>query len=156
MFPCADRQAAQIQKWGNHMIDASGAIAALDGEYAIVLIDETGCGRCHEEGGCGGNTIGKMFCATPRTFRVLNPGNFRVGDRVKIAIAESAVRRSALLVYVLPLLALFAGALGGTAVADEAGAIVGAIAGLLCAWLALRHALARGTPDPRFQPYIRH
>jgi sigma-E factor negative regulatory protein RseC len=137
-------------------VDASGTITALDGGYATVLMDETGCGRCHEPGGCGGNNIGKMFCHSPRTFHLANPGNLGVGDRVSVAIAEGAVQRSAMLAYGVPLLALFVGALGGSAVAGEMGAIVGAISGLFCAWLGLRFAQGRGKPDLRLQPYIRY
>ena len=77
------------------MIDAQGTITAVNGDTAEVLMDETGCGRCHEEGGCGGHNIGKMLCASPRTFQVVNPGNSAVGDRVTVVIAEGAVRRSA-------------------------------------------------------------
>ena len=138
------------------MIDATGTITALDGDYAIVRMDETGCGRCHEQGGCGGNNIGKMFCNTPRTFRVLNPQNSPVGERVTIAIGEGAVRRGAVLAYGLPLIALLAGAIGGTMLAGEAGAIGGAAIGLLGAWLTLRYTQLHSTPDTRFQPYIRH
>jgi sigma-E factor negative regulatory protein RseC len=138
------------------MIEASGTVTAQDGRYAIVLMDETGCGRCHEEGGCGGNNLGKMFCRTPRTFRVLNPGNAAIGARVTIAIAEGAVRRSALLAYGLPLLALFVGAVGGSALAGEAGAIAGAIGGLLFAWLVLRYPRLLGKLDQHSQPYIRY
>lgn len=137
------------------MIDARGVISAIDGDYAVVLMDETGCGRCHEEGGCGGNNIGKMLCSSPRTFRVLNPGHSAVGDRVVVAIAAGAVRRGAMLAYGLPLLALLVGALGGSAVAGESGAIVGALCGLLAGWLVLRHERSRGTPDQRSEPYIR-
>ena len=138
------------------MIDAQGTITAVNGDTAEVLMDETGCGRCHEEGGCGGNNLGKMLCASPRTFRVLNPGNSAVGDRVTVVIAEGAVRRSALLAYVVPLLALFIGALGGSALAGEFGAIIGAVSGLLGAWLILRYVQARSTPERNSQPYIRY
>jgi sigma-E factor negative regulatory protein RseC len=138
------------------MIDAQGLIIALDGEYALVRMDETGCGRCHEQGGCGGNNIGKMFCSAPRTFRVLNPRNSHIGERVTIAIAEGALRRSAVLAYGLPLLALFIGALTGSALAGETGAIVGSICGLVLSWLLLRHAQLHSTPDQRSQPYIRY
>ena len=138
------------------MIDAQGTITAVNGDTADVLMDETGCGRCHEEGGCGGHNIGKMLCASPRTFRVLNPGNSAVGDRVTVVIAEGTVRRSAVLAYVVPLLALFVGALGGSVLAGEVGAIVGAVSGLFCAWLVLRYAQAHGSPDRHSQPYIRY
>jgi sigma-E factor negative regulatory protein RseC len=137
------------------MIDAQGTISALDGEYAIVRMDEAGCGRCHEDGGCGGNNLGKMLCSTPRTFRVLNPGKAAVGDSVRVAIADGAVRRSAAYAYGLPLLALFGGALGGASLAGDLGSIFGGVGGLLAAWFGLRRAQLRGTADPRFQPYIR-
>lgn len=137
------------------MIDAQGTITAVDGDYAIVRMDETGCGRCHEDGGCGGNNLGQMFCSTPRTFRVLNPGKASVGDSVRVAIADGAVRHSAVYAYGFPLLALFAGAIGGTVVAGEPGAIVGAFGSLLGAWFLLRRGQLRSKPDQRFQPYIR-
>ena len=138
------------------MIDALGTITALDGKYALVLMDESGCGRCHEQGGCGGNNISKIFCSAPRTFRVLNPRNSVIGERVTIAIAEGAIRRSAALVYGLPLLALLVGALGGSALAGETGAIIGSAIGLLFSWLLLRHAQQSTTPDHRSQPFIRY
>lgn len=137
------------------MIDAKGTISAVDGEYAMVRMDETGCGRCHEQGGCGGNNIGQMFCSTPRTFRVLNPGGAAVGDSVRVTIADGAVRRSALYAYGYPLLALFAGAIGGAALAGEPGAIVGAFGSLLGAWFLLRRAQLRSKPDQRFEACIR-
>ncbi len=138
------------------MIDASGTITALDGNYAIIRMDEAGCGRCHEPGGCGGNPLSQVFCNVPRTFRVLNPGNSAVGSRVTVVIAEGSVRRSATLAYGLPLLALFLGAVGGSALAGETGAIIGSLGGLLCAWLALRYAQRSGALDQRSQPYIRY
>ena len=138
------------------MIDAKGTITAVNGDTAEVLMDETGCCRCHEEGGCGGHNLGKMLCASPRLFQVLNPGKSAVGDRVTIVVAEGAVRRSALLVYVVPLLALLVGALGGSALAGEVGAIVGAVGGLLGAWLILRYAQAHSAPDRHSRPHIRY
>jgi sigma-E factor negative regulatory protein RseC len=138
------------------MTDAPGTITALDGEYAIVVMEETGCGRCYEQGGCGGKNLGKLFCNSPRTFRVLNKGNSALGDRVTIAISEGVVRRSAVLAYGLPLLALFAGSITGSELAGETGAILGAIVGLISAWLGLHYAQIRGTPDPRSQPYIKY
>jgi sigma-E factor negative regulatory protein RseC len=137
------------------MIDAQGSVTAVDGEYATVRMDESGCGRCHEEGGCGGNNLGKMFCSTPRTFRVPNPGNAVVGDHVQVMIADGVVRRSAARAYVFPLFALFAGALGGSALAGEPGAIIGAFSCLLVAWFLLRRAQLGDAQRQDFQPSIR-
>lgn len=137
------------------MIDAEGTIVSLDGDYAVVRMDEAGCGRCNEPGGCGGKNIGKMFCSTPRTFRVRNPGHVALGERVRVAIAEGAVRRTALLAYGLPLLALFVCALGGKMLADEPGAMLGALVGLLGGWLLFRRNQSHSARDERFLPFIR-
>ena len=138
------------------MIDAQGTITTLDGDYAIVRMDEAGCGRCHEEGGCGGNNLGKMLCSTPRTFRVLNPQNAPEGARVTVVVAAGAVRRSAILGYGVPLASLLAGALVGMTTAGEFGAIVGAGIGLAGAWLTLRYGKYQDESDTRFQPYIKY
>ena len=139
------------------LIEATGTVARIDGEHAIVDMDQTGCGRCHEEGGCGGNNLGNLLCRSVRSLRVANPGGARVGDRVHIAVADGALRRSALLAYALPLLALLSGALLGSAVHGEVGAIVGALGGLSIAWLALhlRSRFGTSTAD-HAQPFIRY
>ena len=66
--------------------EAQGTIVDLDGDYALVRLDEGGCGRCHEAGGCGGQRLEKMFCQTPPIYRVRNPGGARIGERVTVAI----------------------------------------------------------------------
>lgn len=136
------------------MAETKGMITALDGEYALVRIDDTGCGRCHEPGGCGGVNIGKMLCAPPQVFRVLNRGKRDVNEHVSIAIPEGAVRRGAFLAYGLPLLMLLAGAFIGAGVAGDPGAIIGAVGGLVLAFTVLRLVQANKTTGAQFQPYI--
>lgn len=137
------------------MTEAQGSIIEIDGDYAVVRMDETGCGRCHEKGGCGGQNISQMFCAVPRTFRVLNPQKQVVGARVCVAIADGAVRSTAALVYGLPLATLFLGALLGVQLWGEPGGMMGAVAGLACGWFVLRRRQAQRARDERFQPFIR-
>jgi sigma-E factor negative regulatory protein RseC len=137
------------------MIDAEGTVTALDREFAIVRMDEGGCGRCQEEGGCGGNNLGRMLCSTPQTFRVLNPGNAAVGQRVRVSVPEGAVRQSALVAYGLPLIALFLGAMGGSALAGEVGAIAGSLTGLFATWYVLWRSQASQARNKRFHPTIR-
>ena len=136
------------------MTGAWGTVASLDGEYALIRMEESGCGRCREVGGCGGNNLAKLLCSTPRTFRVPNPERRSVGERVRVRVGEGSVRRSALAAYAFPWLALLLGALAGSAAAGEAGAIGGAIVGLLVGWLGLRRAQRRDAADPRCQPSI--
>lgn len=138
------------------LVDAAGTVTAIDGDYALVRLDDTGCGRCHEEGGCGGHNIGSMLCRTPTSYRVVNPAHAQLGDRVQISIAPGAVRRGAMLAYGWPLLALLAGALAGSALAGDGGAIIGALVALVCAWLVLRRYMpARSGAGTDSEPYIR-
>ncbi len=138
------------------MIEARGKIAAIDGDYALVSISDTGCGRCHEAGGCGGNNLTQMLCTSPKTYRVLNPRQARVGDSVVVVVAEKSVFRGAVAAYGLPLLALLAGALIGLALAGEAGAIIGAVGGLFFSWCFLRMSGKwRNGDDPDSQPFIK-
>lgn len=120
---------------------AHAVVRALEADLAEVEIEQ-GCGRCHEEGGCGGQNLTQMFAAGPRRYRLRNTVGAAVGDRVAIAIAPGGVRRSANVAYGVPLAALFVGALGGGQLAGDGGAMLGAGIGLLLAFI----FLARRTP----------
>ena len=136
------------------MADAKGVIASVDGRYALVRMDDTGCGRCHEPGGCGGVNIGKMLCRTPAEFRAENPGGAVVGQHVSVVVPDGAVRNGALLAYGLPLLLMLIGAFLGSVLSGDLGAIVGAVCGVAASLPVLRYAQARNVTSAQFQPYI--
>lgn len=136
------------------MSETSAIVTAIDGDHAVVRTEEERCGRCHEQGGCGGANIGRMLCAAPKQWRVLNPRGAAVGERVRIAIADGAIRSSALLIYILPLGLLIAGAVLGSFLGDEPGAIAGSLLGLLVAWRVIVYRQAKRACDPRFHPHI--
>ena len=121
---------------------------------ALVEVEQGGCGRCHEPGGCGGQQLTQMFCSTPKTYRVANELGAGVGDRVTVEIAAGSVRRSANLAYVLPLTATIAGAVLGMLLGDDPGAILGGLAGLLVAFLHVRRRAAAGTGFSANHPHI--
>jgi sigma-E factor negative regulatory protein RseC len=125
----------------------------LDG-IALVEVEQGGCGRCHEKGGCGGQQLTQMFCSGPRHYRVVNDTEVRVGDRVTIAVPAGSIRRTANLAYILPLTATIVGALIGMPLGGDLGAMVGALAGLVIAFLYIRYRAARRVDDPAFHPHI--
>lgn len=120
------------------MIETAGIVKAIDGLNVLVQTEQQGCGRCHEDGGCGGHSIGNMLCSTPKAFWLQNPGNLRIGDCVTIVIPVGAIRKTATRAYLIPLLALLAGAFIGHGIAGEIGAIIGSLASLFLAWVGLR------------------
>lgn len=119
-----------------------GVVTRLDGQYAMVEVKPVsgGCGRCHEEGGCGSNLLNESLRPQKlNIYRLPNRIDAKVGDAVMIAVPEGAVLRAALLAYLLPLLFLIVGAALGTAVAaSDRDALIGAGGGLALGLLVLR------------------
>lgn len=134
-----------------------------DTAWVEAIAETSGCNSCNSNGnnsgGCGADNIGRMFLgSTPHRFRVLDPIGCHVGDEAIINIADGSVVRSAALVYLLPLLLVFTGAILASYLANPATAelasILGALTGLALAagwlWRANRHIRY----NPRYQPII--
>lgn len=110
-------------------------VRTLDGKFANIEVEHGGCGRCHEEGGCGGQQLTQMFCGGQKTYRVENTIGADIGDRVTIAIAAGSVSRTANFAYILPLTVTIAGAALGALFGSDLSAIIGAGIGLSIAFL---------------------
>ena len=121
-----------------------GVVLRVDGAYAEVEVQPVsgGCGRCHEEGGCGSNLLNESL--RPRhlsVYRLPNTIHAKTGDAVIINIAEGAVLRAALWAYLLPALLLIVGtALGQwlSPAGDERGPLLGAVVGGWLGFMILR------------------
>ncbi|MBT9522838.1 MAG: SoxR reducing system RseC family protein [Dechloromonas sp.] len=110
-------------------------VRTLDGKFANVEVEHGGCGRCHEDGGCGGQQLTQMFCSGQKTYRVENVIGADIGDRVTIAIAAGSVSRTANFAYILPLTVTIAGAALGSFFGGDLSAMIGAGVGLAIAFL---------------------
>lgn len=129
-------------------------VLKLDGRIADVEVESGGCGRCHEEGGCGGQQLTQMFCNGPKHYRVDNKIGAAIGDRVTVAIAPGSVRQTANLAYGVPLIALILGALVGGAIYGDPGAISGTVLGLIGALVYVRFYSASRSGKFTQRPYI--
>lgn len=128
------------------MLDTRAIVIRVEGEAAVVEAVHTGgCGAC--TGSCSSGSMSKMLCVKPRQFRVRNAIGARIGDEVEVSVAEGVLMRSALTLYALPLVALFAGAFAGAhwvgSSGQDAGAALGAAAGLLAGFALARLIAAR-------------
>ena len=129
-------------------------VRELDTDSALVEVEQGGCGRCHEQGGCGGQSLTQMFCSEPKRYRVVNHIGAGVGDRVVVAIAAGSVRKSANLGYVLPLTATIAGAMLGMQLGEDQGAMLGAATGLLLSFIYVGRRTSNGTGFSATRPHI--
>ena len=108
----------------------SDSIATLEIER------KTACGLCGQTRGCGNSIWGKLFGHQTTAFKAQNRINAKVGESVIVGINEKALLKSALLLYILPLVTLFIGAilasqLRQTDGSTMLGAAIGLVLGLL-------------------------
>lgn len=104
---------------------SSHALATLEIERKVA------CGLCGQTRGCGNSLWGKLFAHKSTAFKAQNRINAKVGDSVIVGINESALLKSALLLYMLPLASMLIGAILATQLQDSnAYAMLGAGVGL--------------------------
>ena len=105
---------------------SSNIIATLEIER------KTACGLCGQTRGCGNSIWGKLFAHQSTAFKAQNRINAKVGDSVIVGINEQALLKSAMLLYIVPLVTLFIGAILMQQIFDTNGyAMLGALIGML-------------------------
>ena len=142
------------------MLETRAVVISLHGKEALVEAEQGGgCGNCSSENGCSSGKLSQLFCREPRRFRVLNEGNATVGAQVQITVAEGVLLRSAMLMYLLPLVLLFVGAAlgswwGGEGLEGDTYAAVGGLSGLFAGFLLVRLLSVRRRLSSVAQPLI--
>jgi sigma-E factor negative regulatory protein RseC len=98
----------------------------------LEIARKTACGLCGQTRGCGNSIWGKVFSHKSANFTAQNDINAKVGDSVIVGIDETALMKSALLLYMVPLATMLFGAILVSLVTDsEIAPILGAGVGLL-------------------------
>jgi sigma-E factor negative regulatory protein RseC len=143
------------------MIEETGTVIAARGDLAEVECQRRStCGACAANGACGTSLLERHFGRRQILLTVHNPMGARPGDQVVVGVPEDALRTASVAAYLVPLLAMLAGALAGAgageswpqsaALLEVLGGAAGLAAGL--GWLA-RFSRARGR-DPRYRAVI--
>lgn len=91
------------------MIRELATIQTIADDYLEVSTElKTGCGSCAQQNTCGAGVISKAFSDRRATFRVNRPaGEFSVGEQVELLLPEQMLTQASLLIYGVPLIALF-------------------------------------------------
>ena len=106
--------------------------SAADSTATLEIERKIACGLCGQTRGCGNSIWGKLFAHQSTAFKAQNLINAKVGDSVIVGINESALLKSALLLYMLPLASMLIGAILATQIHDTNGyAMLGALIGLV-------------------------
>jgi len=138
-------------------------VVALEADGLWVeTIRRSTCGSCSARKGCGHGLLNRLADGRRGYIRVL-PGDqsiqgLKVNDQVIIGIPEAVILRGSFIAYVLPILAMLAGAVAAVAWlpgVGELAALPGAATGLLLGFLLVRWHGVRHRDDPGFQPVLK-
>lgn len=142
------------------MMRESGRIVAIEDDALWVeTIRQSTCGTCAAQKGCGQGLLNRIGDGRRNHLRVLldglPAGQFQLDEQVEFSVPEHVLLRGAMLVYLLPLLAMLAGmACSHALFASDKLAALGALGGFL-AGIALVRCHAWLTRDNlEYQPTV--
>lgn len=141
------------------MIETEAVVVKIEHDVAYVQAErKSSCSGCSESS-CGTSVLANFFGQRTPLYRASNEVGAKVGDRVVVGMDESALFKGTLLLYLFPLLLLFAGAVAGSALAVSAEvkdgySAAGAFIGLAAGFFGLKLLSAKMGMGRRFQPVI--
>ena len=140
------------------MIEEQAVVVEAGDGYAWVETQRRSvCGTCSASEGCGTAVLAKIWGERRTRVRAISALPLQPGDAVIVGLAEGALLRGSLLVYLLPLTLLLAGALLGQAAfagAGEEPVVLASAVGLGLGFLVARIGSRRLRDDARFQPLV--
>ncbi len=139
------------------MIEEKALVSSVDGEQIRVkAFGAASCPRCAAGQGCGGGVLARLL--KRRDAEVMVAGNLdglRIGDTVVIGLAESALLRASLWVYLLPVLTMFLlAAVAQTVLGAGDGGVAAAGLTGLAAGFWLTRIYAQTVPLAEFRPQL--
>ncbi|HDN27686.1 MAG TPA: hypothetical protein ENG03_11440 [Thioploca sp.] len=95
------------------MLEEQGVVIEANDKFVNVQIKRTNqCHQCAANNNCGTASLGSKLSQKYTIAKIVNHNGAKVGDKVIIGLEEKALLKSALALYLLPLLGMFAGAFG--------------------------------------------
>jgi len=93
------------------VIRETGQVVSVDGNMVTVATSlKQGCGGCQQQNHCGAGLLSKAFPQRQRNLQFPMTKPPSPGAEVEVLLPESVMLKFSLMLYLLPLLALLAGA----------------------------------------------
>lgn len=124
------------------MIEHAGIVESISGGRALISVATDGCDGCSHGGGCAMNKLVRSGKKTQ--LELPAPVGLQAGDHVVLQLPENRMVLTAVLGYLVPALAVLAGAgFGNEVYGSDGAAMLGAIGGFLVAMAFARFVLPR-------------
>lgn len=82
-------------------------VDVADGVAWVETQRKSTCGSCAARNGCGTSVLQKVMGNKRTRLKVDNPNQYSVGDEVILGLQENALIKGSLLLYALPIVAMF-------------------------------------------------
>lgn len=121
-------------------VESARVVAIASDAIWVDTIQRSTCNACSSRAGCGQYAMNKLSPQRHTHLKIpldgLSPSDFVVGNYVKIGVPDGLVLKSAVVVYILPLLAMIGGAmfadrLFGSDLAAGLGGLLGLVLGFV-------------------------
>ncbi len=97
------------------MIEETARVIGIEDDQLLLEAQtKTACNACEVKQGCGTSVLSKVVGRKFTHFRAPNTVNAKIGDEVVVGLAEEAMLKGSLFVYLFPLIAM----IGFTLLAD--------------------------------------
>ncbi len=140
------------------MIEEVGRVISVEKDNLVVeTVKQSSCSTCSSQKNCGQSLLAKVGDGRKLQIAVDNPDHLlvKLDDQVVLGVEESTFLSASLLIYLLPLAAMFVLAfIAQIAAFSEPVVIFSALAGLLVGFLAVRLISRRFGRNCRFQPVL--
>jgi sigma-E factor negative regulatory protein RseC len=146
------------------MLEEQGVVISADNNSATVQIQRTtSCGHCAAKQGCDSASVANRLGKQYMQVKVANHSHHavKVGDNVVVGLPEQSLLKGAILVYLVPLFGLFAGAIGGEIVTASASlphsellSVLSSLVGFSVGLFAVKRLSLNLLSDTRYQPVI--
>lgn len=142
------------------MIVEKASVVKVNGDQVVVSAKiKTTCNACDVQSDCGTGTIARALAPREQQLTIKTPVPVTVGQEVNVGIPEQSVVSASMWLYLVPLLALIASALGLHHVLQSLGiyhellVLVGANLVTFCVFVWVSHHLKQKDKSS-FQPVI--
>jgi len=144
------------------MLTEQGIVVKANDEFVWVQTQRyTSCQHCGANTSCATASLSKVLGQKASEIKVANQLGVNIGDKVTVGLEEAAFIKTSLLLYLLPLLSLFAAAIGYQSLATYTffpdHDLLRALAGLIGLGLSLKwvqHIAPKMTNHYRYQPVL--
>lgn len=139
------------------MLEEYGKVVALEPGLAWVeTVRISSCQSCSARSACGQKVLAKVVGQKSCVISALNTYSLQVGDRVVVGVRESTFLKTALLVYLLPLVMMIGGAVFSQWVfgTGDLTTGLGGFTGLAAGFLFVYRFNLKHQNDMDFQPIV--